>query len=72
MAEFQHDLFVLELGEAVDYFHGEFRLGIGSPLLKQLPLVGSIPAPSGAARLNRAHPLPMINEPKNTNQAPPR
>ena len=29
--QFHHDMFFLELGEAVGYFHDEFRLGICSP-----------------------------------------
>jgi hypothetical protein len=29
--QFQDDVFFLELGEAVSYFHGEFRLGFCSP-----------------------------------------
>jgi hypothetical protein len=32
--QFQHDVFLLELGEAAGYFHGEFRLGFCSPLLE--------------------------------------
>ena len=30
--QFHHDVFFLELGEAVGYVHGEFRLGICSPV----------------------------------------
>jgi hypothetical protein len=55
-------VFLLELGEAVSYFQGEFRLGICSPLLQQPPLVGNIPAPSGAATPSRTHPLPMCSK----------
>ena len=55
--QFHHDVFLLELGQAGGYFHGEFRLGFCSPLLEQPPLVGNIPAPQGAATPNRTHPV---------------
>ena len=44
--QFHDDVFFLELGEAVGYLHGEFRLGICSPLWEQPPLVGNTPVPS--------------------------
>jgi hypothetical protein len=53
-------MILLELGQALGYFHSEFRLGVCSPFMEQPPLVGNTPASQGAALPNRT-PLTLLN-----------
>ena len=69
--QFHDDMFVLELGETVVYFHGEFRLGICSPEYGATAACRQI---SGACGGRAAQPGSLFDEraqPKHTDKAGP-
>jgi hypothetical protein len=66
-------MFLLELGEAMGYFHAEFRLGVCAPLWSDRRLSAIFRCLEGAALLNRTHfsMKKAIAAAKTTNEAGP-